>query len=369
MNHFEVLKFHIIRLMKSSSILGSLLLLPAAMILFFAFTNTNQPSTTSEIPQEVAIQPDEQVATVIFLEEDNDIMRQGLIKKDWGTHIWINRELATKRLNEGKVGAIYTIPSNFINRTDKTLKVEVRNPNHQSTALEYDIRQIVREYALQQALIGIDASIESVASVKGLNIQIEDSQSTAADIFKSMPLILLLIFYILVGGSSIGVDLISLKKNHILRRSVVSPNESWRTLGILLISYSIFMFLVNVVLLTLIQYFYAIEATLYWRSIGLILLSILFSLSSAIAMFRVFKHPAYASSIGTLIYVLLLGLAFADNIFDSVFIQTFTYLSPFKWIIHIFDTGEWLMSTIIVLLMSGVLFTAGSYRLENYARS
>lgn len=368
MKVIEVLKFHILRIVKTPSIIGAIVGFPVILITLFTVINL---SGSQGDTQNNKVEPSEDVASVILIGENNETIQEDLIKADFGENLWTDSDKAHAYLAEGRIGVIYIIPDNYLEDIDQPIKVALRDESSRSTSAEHVINQIVYQKALKEALL-TNKLIEQDSAV---DFQYVDqitinstSQTSLDDIMNAMSSIVVVILYIIMNGNMIGTDLVSLNKENVIRRSITTPNESWKILGTLLVAYAIVIFTVNMVLLSVIKVLNNLDMTMYLRSLYVVILGIVFSLSFAIMLFRLFKEPNLAVNTGMLIFIGLTGLTFIDSISSSTWIKNLSYLSPMKWLLNILDSGEVLQGTIVVLLMSLVLFTAGSYKLEKYVK-
>ncbi|MBS4456171.1 ABC transporter permease [Tuanshanicoccus lijuaniae] len=365
---FEVLKFHIRRIITTPSIIGMLIGLPLAMILLMSFLMKDDASGKDTV--ENATEPSEQVATVVLLEKNNETLKQALIDAEFGENLWLDKEKAQQYLAQGKIGVVYTVPENYLMNL-QPIKVQARNKHHRSNTFEETLRHIVYRHKLSQTLerhqLKTDAANQTVDTQHLVAIEEQKGQSIA-DFVNAGVLIIVLVIYIMMAGNIIGTDLVTLRSNNVLRRLITTPNQGWKIIGAILLSYTAVLLVINSLILFYIHLITDISTTLLLRSIWIIILAILFCLSYAVAVFRAFKNPNLSMNIGMVGFMMLVGLSFIDNLTDIQWVKNLSYLSPVKWMMDILDTGNWLVGTLIILLLSIVLFTAGSYKLENYVK-
>ena len=64
----------------------------------------------------------------------------------------------------------------------------------------------------------------------------------------------------------------------------------------------------------------------------------------------------------------MLSSKFAE--FENVpeIVNKISLVSPFTWLLKIIETGNALVPTIVIILMSAVFFTAGSFKLRDFVK-
>ncbi|MBS4461988.1 ABC transporter permease [Aerococcaceae bacterium zg-B36] len=368
MSIVEIMKFHIRRIITTPSIIGMLLVMPLGVVLIMSFVISS--GSTNVVTNEKVTEPSENVATVVLLEENNQVLKQALIDADFGANIWEDKEKAEQYLAQGKVGVIYTVPEDYL-MNPQPVKVQVRNQQGRSNAFEQTLHQIVYRQQLNHALennqLKTNEVNKSIDKEELVVIEAKKGQSLS-DFVNAGVLIMLIVVYIMLAGNTIGADLVGMGASNVLRRLITTPNSSWKIIGTILFSYALVLLVINSLIIGCISWKFHISTTLLLRSIWIVILAIIFNLSYAIAMFRIFKNPNAASNIGMLGFIVLNGLGFIDKIVSIQWVKNLSYLSPLKWMMMILDSGNWFVGTVIILLLSLVLFTAGTYKLEHYVK-
>lgn len=354
MSFWQIFKCHLARIFKSPALIGNLIILPAGMVLLmgtiFSLQNNNGDGSTSN------------VATVVLLGDNNQDLHDLLIAEDYEDNIWTDAENAMRQLERGDIGVVYTVPNNFIERLASgealTIQALNRNPMVRSVFLENTLHNGVRSLLLEKTL-GVPVNYQA-------NIEIIQEEVNESPLQLSVMLITMQIFYIFTTCLSISGDLVSFKKNQTLRRAVMTPNSNRKIIISHLTPFVFVMALVNLAILAYVHLMSPLSLQMFGRVSLILLLSIIVGMSICMVMFRIFKEPVMVNNIGMMILIGLVGLAFIDHLNLGAAISNLVYLSPFKWMVDMLFDGIAIQNIVVLLLMAGVLLTAGSYRLESY---
>ena len=64
----------------------------------------------------------------------------------------------------------------------------------------------------------------------------------------------------------------------------------------------------------------------------------------------------------------MLGTELTDYKNIPISISRISIISPFTWLLRIINTNDIILTTLIIVLMSLVFFTAGSFRLRQFVK-
>lgn len=360
---FNMIKFHIKRLATNPSYLGIFFIMPLIMSSLFIFIDMGKNKAPSSSNQ----------ATLIVMEEGNESLKEVLEKEGFKENIVTDLEASLKKLRLGDVGSVYRIDNDYLKRLQAGEKPVVdlytRSKKTKSVAFESTFRSIVHNSILKKTLVDnqLIGDKDSLANYFVNKVSLmENNQELEAENNTLFIITVLLSFYIIMGGSQVSFDLVSLKKNNSLKRAVISPNSSLAINFALFAAYASFMLLANLIIFAVGALIYKASLVIIYRAILIIVLSVIFSLSLGLVLFRVFKEPQVAMATGMITSVVLMGLSAAGDLFNSPLLKNLSYISPLTWIMQILDKGNIFPAALIILLLSAVLFTSGSYKLEAY---
>ena len=90
-------------------------------------------------------------------------------------------------------------------------------------------------------------------------------------------------------------------------------------------------------------------------------------------MARWIKNESLASVITVSFSLLTFGVSIlASNLegFENIpsVVSKLAILSPFTWLLKIIETNDIIVSILVIVLMSAVFFTAGSFRLREFVK-
>ena len=86
-------------------------------------------------------------------------------------------------------------------------------------------------------------------------------------------------------------------------------------------------------------------------------------------MFRAFKNKTILGLAGTVVPILIIGISLIGTFIDNAIVKKISYLSPITWVFEIISKQVLFPNVFIVILMSIVLLTLGSYKLEKYVKN
>ncbi|MGL5417619.1 MAG: ABC transporter permease [Clostridium sp.] len=230
--------------------------------------------------------------------------------------------------------------------------------------------------------LGIDKTIESFIKE---NINNEDIREAEKNYIKTELLkeetvkkgsmemsVVMICYFMMIGGSFIVEELIKFKKAQVLRRAVASPSRDIEVIGSLLLSSFLIQGFLAVIAFKIVQIVLKFEGV----NIGLVILAIflgsLMSNSIMLAIVRWVKNEGVA----TLMIVLIALIAFILGILSSnigmienppAFFKL-GILSHFLWMFKIVEGEGVLIATVIVILMAILLLTFGSFKIRDFVK-
>lgn len=178
---------------------------------------------------------------------------------------------------------------------------------------------------------------------------------------------LMLCYFMLVGGAMISEDTVKLKQGNVLKRSLTTSNSPYTIIGGLFLGMLILQGGITsiIFLLTSKTIDYGLNT-----SSAIAIIFAFSALSTSICLFttRVAKNQTLASMIGIMYAVVAFLFMFLDmfSMAGDGIISKISMLLPFYWVLNITEGGSWLVSIGMILLMSGIFFTAGGFRYKNF---
>ena len=108
-------------------------------------------------------------------------------------------------------------------------------------------------------------------------------------------------------------------------------------------------------------------------TILVIVLCSLISTTIVVCVTRWLKNPIITSLATVIFGLLCFGISMVSMNLDSFenvpkIIEKLSIISPFTWMIKIAQNNQYIVPSIVIIFMSLVFFTAGSFRLRDYAK-
>lgn len=274
---------------------------------------------------------------------------------------------ALEELKKNEIGELYVLGEEFSETIKSGKKPVVEN------------YKVTSEVGGILALGKVDSFINEKVKEKiapGLEnslIKSEVIRKEKNDVEQYKMTVLMICYFLFIGGTTLIEDMIKLKNQKILRRSITTANKDYEILGGMFFA----MFTMQAVLSSSaflsVIFICKISLPSIWVPILLICLTSFIGTSVILVSVRWIKNPSLAT-MGCVIYSLIsFALAMVSmNLMDfegtPQIVSNISKLFPFHWMVNILETGEVLMGTIILILMGLCFFTAGCFRLRDYVK-
>lgn len=347
------------RIIKTPMLFFSIVLVPVLSISFSMFVNQSSDS--------------EETASFRILNEDAGTLGASFLSQAEQQLITEKSlEETLEEVDNGDIAAVYVIPADFTETIENNQKPELERYTQDSqigdTLFEQSFDREVTRYLTNQYLVneGILTAEQTENAPSPEEVQINYPSERLEASFAA--LVFLLLFYIFFNANFITSDMITFRDSRILQRMIEAPVSNKQVLGSFLTAYVVVLFLMNTLLLFAGKWIIGFEMVQFGQVLLLILLACLISLSFAFMIFRLVRNATFAMlinmgySIGGLLLTFLL-----QSGSDNLLLTGLAALSPFYWLMNVLDTNQLFPQALILLLMAAVFFTAGSYRLKDFA--
>lgn len=315
-------------------------------------------------------QGSDKIGTIGIVDKNNSIYSQGIIsklKESYNITLIGEAEDNFNLIRDNKVGVIYVIDSDFSEVLESGNMPEVECYSNGTGNGSILANEIITSYInkIVQENISEGLSTRTVKTIVN-NEKIEDKSSY-------IMIVLMLCYFMMIGGSIISDEIIKLKEQNVLRRTIATANSDRDILGSLFMSSFIIQgVLCSLGLLILIAVLKPENANI-GQGILAVVLGSLITTSLIVAVTRWIKDKTLASLaivviglIGFVAAMMKWGMDSIENV--PIFIQGLSIVSPFTWLLKIVDTGSILIPSLVIILMSAVFFTAGSFRLRDFVK-
>ena len=168
-----------------------------------------------------------------------------------------------------------------------------------------------------------------------------------------------------INASMFSTDLLEMRENFILKRSIVSRSSGKAILGSVLSAYGLIFLVMNIIAFAMVMIFNEMPIKFLGLIIAYLFVNVAFTVAYILVMVRIFKKKELLSSIsmGIAILFVVIPQVIRDTAFESL-----SMLSPFHWTMEGLDYASFFPQGLVILLMAMALFTAGSFKVEELAK-
>lgn len=270
-------------------------------------------------------------------------------------------------LRDKKLGAIYVIDEDFEEKIDNGEVPKIKTYINEAGMGAVVADNIIADHINKLLKEGINDGL-STNTVK--SVIVDNFEVNKADYVLT---VLMICYFMMIGGSILTDDIIKLKAQKVLRRTISTGNSDKVILGSLYLSAFILQSVISSITLILAINIFKIENYNLGEGILVIILSSLVTTSLIIAATRWLKNQTISSLAIVVFGLLSFGVAMLGSglqEFDNVpqIINSLSIISPFSWMVQIINEGKIVVPIVVIILMSIVFFTAGSFRLRDYAK-
>ena len=300
------------------------------------------------------------IYSVGIIDKDNSLSSKLLIEKINNVY---DTKICTKDLEDNisyikknELGALIVIESGF--------EEKIKNGK----------TPIIKEYKSKDAkgVLTLEDIIKTFikGEEKNINLElktiVEDSEDNSGKI-----LIILLCYILLIMSSFITRDMIEMKTSKVMKRNVSTINSDKEIIGSIL--FSSFILHVTSIIFSLIigKVVFKIANIFMAKAILSIILMGIFAIALSMAVSRWVNNCGVGNVITLMVALVSLALGITAFLgetyitFPDIFL-TFQVISPIYWVNEIISNGMLFKGTLIILLMSLVLFTLGDFKLKDF---
>ena len=270
-------------------------------------------------------------------------------------------------LRNQKLGAIYVIEDTFDEKLNEGIVPNIKCYQTETTNGLIMADNIINEYVSGIIEEGISSGLSTNSIVSVINEEnVEDNEDYTMSI-------LMFCYCMIIGGASISDEILKLKSQKVLRRTIATNNSDFAILGSLFISSFIIQAFLSCLALVIVTLFIDIPNANIMQGILVLSLNSLISTSMIVAVTRWIKNPTLANMMMIILGMAAFGLTILSSSlieFENIpaIITNLSLISPLTWLLKILANENVVFSIIVVILMSLVFFTAGSFKLREYVK-
>lgn len=266
---------------------------------------------------------------------------------------------------------LYIFPEDFSERIEAGELPQIQRYSRDDSVLFDNYDQTLDQIIKQEYLGAVFEQTGVLTAEQFLQESSITTTLTIADYEVSFTYVfamLMIVYFIMLFSSSTGTDLMELREQRVMSRMFVSPNTSIEMMIALAFSYFLLTFVSYGVVVTVASYIFDMQQFPLGLTLLIIALMSLFSLSLSLFVAKITKNRSVIQLIPTFYGM----LGFVTTIYglmertDSGIIAKAAYATPVYWVKEMMINGDILKNAGIILLMSLVLLTAGSYNLRAF---
>lgn len=357
MKFLLILNSNLKRLIKNKKNLIISIIVPAVVVLAFGFVFNRV--ITSDVENAV-INSDKGNLGQEFVTE---------LKKTTGIKVY-EKSSGLEALKRKRIPSVYEIPENFTELISKGEKPQIISHKLESGTdlgnFEFNASSIINKMLMRSDFksIGKDVTLEQLSYNAAKIEEVGKDKKSIGDII----VMNILISFILYGSIGISTELLNLRQQNIIKRSLTTANKPNIIIGGVLgalfilgsIGYSA-VFLLNC----------TINSSSYMSKAPVVVLNLvllqLFSLSLGVFVSRIFKNEGLVVMVLQIIIAVtcFVGGSFMPIEFLPKSITMFSKFTPQYWALQSINTGNALLS-LMVILFALVLFTSGTFKARNF---
>lgn len=347
------------RFMKKGTNIFSLLIIPLLTVIGINYTFSGDRYVDS--------------SSVAFNVGDKGQMGSEMLKElGVSKNIFINDEKsADKLLEQNDVAAVYCIPEDFsekIKSGEKPTIESFKREKSGASSLEVQIDKKVNEKLETQILInkGLIKNANEL-NKKLININVDYKKSPLGNtLFLTVYMV---IYCIILSSTNIATEMLALRNDKVLLRTLTTANRGYEIIGSFYLAIFLAQISMSIFVIAASKFILGFQLVSLHIIFANIILSSLFSLSAALIATRVFNNAAVVSNILTLysaVSIILSTFAQASNSNVSIIVKSIAKLTPHYWAIDSITSSKLFPNSIIMLLMTVAMFTAGSIKARSF---
>lgn len=292
------------------------------------------------------IDKDESLSSKLLIEKINNVYDTKICTK--------NLEDNISYIKKNELGALIVIESDF--------EEKIKNGK----------TPIIKEYKSEDAkgVLTLEDIIKTFIKGETKNIKIKTIIENTEDDSGKI-LVLLLCYMLLIMSSFITKDMIEMKTSKVMKRNVSTINSDKEIIGSIL--FSSFILHVTSIIFSLIigKVVFKIPNIFMGKAILSVILMGIFAIALSMAVSRWVSNCGVGNVITLMVALVSLALGITAFLgetyitFPNIFL-TFQIISPIYWVNEIISNGMIFKGTLIILLMSLVLFTLGDFKLKDF---
>jgi ABC-2 type transport system permease protein len=270
-------------------------------------------------------------------------------------------------LRNNDVGVLYIIDSSFEKDINNKVVPKIKSYKKQNENGAIMAENTIDKYIKDK----LEDNLEDGLSGNFVSTLIQKNESMDNTDFNIS--ILMICYFMLIGSSIITADILKLKGWKVLKRTIVTPNSDKQILGGMFLGTFIIQTTLSSLAFIVVSKILSVNNINTLLGILVITLCSLVSTSLVIATTRWIKNPSIASLVlvifGLISFVIgIVNMNLNEYSNVSLIISRLALISPFYWFIEILSNESLIKAVVVLILISAVFFTCGSFKLRDFVK-
>lgn len=315
------------------------------------------------------------ISIAFNIEDKGEYAKEILESLEIEENIYYNSEdKAMELLESNEIVALYVFPKDFSEKIKKGEKPIVeafkREEGNTTLPLEIDINKEINNKMKEKVLLE-NHIIKNKKDLYKFNTKTQIERNSKKVNGDLSFVVFMIIYFTILSSSSIGEDIVTLKKHNILSRAMTTANRSYEIIGSLCLAILFIQVSMNLLVLYIGKLILKYPITDFYVIFINILLASLFSITFTIFMTRIFEEQGVVS-LGTVIFsvasLFLSIIALDVDLYPKVplIIKNLGKFVPQYWLLDSIEHSRLFPNVIVLLLMILALFTAGNYKFKEF---
>lgn len=350
------------RLIKDTNNLMVMLLMPLVVIFGVYYITTDKVSMTN-------------IDVAFSIEDRGEYSEEMLSKLKLSKAVFYNeRSKAMELLEKNDVIAVYVIPDYFTEDIKAGKKPEIqsykKDDGNATLPVEISINDYVNKKVKEQLLLkhGIISDKDQLYDLTAKTNIEAYKKKMGSELSLAL---LMIIYFIILSSNNLGTELLNLKQQKILSRALTTANKGYEIVGSIFLAMFFLQVSINLLVLILGKYLIGYALVDMDIIIANIALASMISISLGLFVTRIFKNPGVASMVLTILSVVSIMLSSLALSGDGIrkmpwILHNLAKFTPQYWLLDSIEKASLFPNSLVLLLMTLALFTAGNYKLRDY---
>lgn len=291
-------------------------------------------------------------------------------KDFYSVRIYSDEEAAKDKIKTGKLTSLLVVDENFSSDIERGEKPQVQLFKSEGENISFKITEVVDAFINKSILDeGLKRSINLERDTINNPVEVRiDGGDYGFDYSKFV--LVFIVSFIVFSANTIAYEIFAQRKDRVLKRQLVTPNEPWEITGGLLLGFGLIEEVIYISIINILKVMFKLDfGVSIWALIIPMTAMIMFSISLGLFVVRVTSNEGLISIIINIIGVAMgfVSGSFTNNNIPG-FLKVFSRLTPQYWFNEAAGGSNIIVCTMVILLIAAVFFTAGSLKFTSFLK-